>query len=76
MRTTLDIDADVLLKVRERAEATGRSLGKIISEMARQAFATAYVQGLPKENGFPQLPFDPRIVVTPERVDELLDETE
>jgi hypothetical protein len=76
MRTALDIDEDVLLKVRERASATGRSPGQIISEMTRWAFAREFVEGLPKKNGFPQLPFDPSIVVTPELVDELLDETE
>ncbi len=69
-------DEDVLLKVRERADATGRCPGKILSDMTRRAFALEFIEGLPRKNGFPQLPFDPSIVVTPELIDELLDETE
>ena len=37
MRTTLSIDDDVLMAVRERARREGRSLGQVLSELARQA---------------------------------------
>lgn len=76
MRTTLDIDEDVLLKVQERAGATGRSPGKIISELTRRAFALEFIEGLPKKNGFPQLPFDPSIKITAETIDAILDSIE
>lgn len=37
MRTTLDIDDDVLRAVKERARREGRSAGAVLSELARQA---------------------------------------
>lgn len=37
MRTTLSIDDDVLLAVRERARREGRSIGEVLSELARAA---------------------------------------
>lgn len=69
MRATLDIDEDVLRTAEERALATNRFPGQILSDMARRAFELDTVEHLPGKNGFPQLPFDPRIVVTTELVD-------
>jgi hypothetical protein len=37
MRTTLEIDDDVLLAVRERALRQSSSIGRVISELARSA---------------------------------------
>lgn len=37
MRTTLSIDDDVLLAVKERAQRERRSVGEVLSELARQA---------------------------------------
>lgn len=37
MRTTLSIDDDVLLAVKERAHRERRSVGEVLSELARQA---------------------------------------
>ena len=39
MRTTLDIADDVLFAAKELAQREKKSLGTIISELARQAFA-------------------------------------
>ena len=39
MRTTLTIDDDVLLAARDIAEAHSRTLGGVISDLARQALA-------------------------------------
>lgn len=39
MRTTLDIDDDVLTAAKERARAEGRSAGAVISELARKGLA-------------------------------------
>jgi hypothetical protein len=36
MRTTLDVDDDVLLAVKERARREKRSAGAVLSELARQ----------------------------------------
>jgi hypothetical protein len=37
MRTTLNIDEDVLLAVRERARRENRTAGEVLSDLARQA---------------------------------------
>lgn len=37
MRTTLSIDEDVLLAVKERAERERRTVGAVLSDLARQA---------------------------------------
>lgn len=39
MRTTVSIDDDILLAVRERARRERRSIGEVLSELARQALA-------------------------------------
>ena len=37
MRTTLDIDADVLFAAKERARREHKSVGQVVSDLARQA---------------------------------------
>ena len=37
MRTTLSIDEDVLLAVKERARREKRTIGEVLSDLARQA---------------------------------------
>ncbi len=37
MRTTLNVDDDVLLAVQERAKRERRTAGQVLSELARQA---------------------------------------
>lgn len=39
MRTTLSIDEDVLIAVKERARREKRSAGEVLSELARQGLA-------------------------------------
>jgi plasmid stability protein len=39
VRTTLNVDDDVLIAVRERARREGRSAGELLSELARQALS-------------------------------------
>lgn len=40
MRTTLDISDDILYAAKELARREKKSLGQVISELARRAFAT------------------------------------
>lgn len=40
MRTTIDIDDDVLAAARDLARAEGKTMGQIISELARRALTT------------------------------------
>lgn len=57
MRTTLDIDEDVLQAAKELASARGTTAGRVLSELARKGLApekTAKVR-----NGVPLLPRRP-----------------
>jgi hypothetical protein len=52
MRTTLDIEDDVLFAAKEIARREKKSLGQVISDLARRAFA----QGLGRPHGKPSRP--------------------
>ncbi len=55
MRTTLDIDEDVLEVVRELADLQNVTCGKFLSDLARESFrATARSSGT--RNGVPLIP--------------------
>ena len=54
MRTTLDIDDDVLQAAKELADTRRKTAGKIISDLARQALAPARTHRV--RNGVPVLP--------------------
>ena len=45
MRTTLDIEDDVLFAAKEIARREKKSLGQVISELARRAFAAGQTSG-------------------------------
>lgn len=44
MRTTLDIDEDVIAAARELARDEGRSIGAVVSDLARRGLAPARVE--------------------------------
>ena len=54
MRTTLDIDADVLQAAKEIAASEGKSTGKVLSELARRGLAPARAK-IKVRNGVPLL---------------------
>jgi len=56
MRTTLDIDDDVLAAVKERAAGRKTTAGKILSDLAREALTQAVQGSLIERNGFMVLP--------------------
>lgn len=60
MRTTLSIDDDVLLAVKERARRENRTAGEVLSDLARQALTNQSAQtALPPAevfHGFEPLP--------------------
>lgn len=59
MRTTLDIDDDVLRTAKEMAAKEKRSAGAVISDLARRGFQAAPVTGnrdAKVRNGIPLLP--------------------
>jgi hypothetical protein len=45
MRTTLSVDDDVLAAVRERAKRERRTVGEVLSDLARQALTGQYRSG-------------------------------
>jgi hypothetical protein len=58
MRTTLDLDDDVLAAVRERARREKRSAGAVLSELARRSLtgSTAGAERPAARHGFRPLP--------------------
>jgi hypothetical protein len=57
MRTTLDLDPDVLQAAKELAAARGSTAGKVLSELARKGLETP--RALETRNGVPLLPRRP-----------------
>jgi hypothetical protein len=73
MRTTLDIDDDVLLAARELARQRRRSVGNVVSALARQALTQQTTTST--RQGIPLFPVRPEAgVVTLELVNQLRDE--
>lgn len=75
-RTTIAIERDVLQAARERAEATGQTLGQTVSSMLRESL-TAPGPVPAFRNGIKLLPrrsFERKVTV--EDIDALLDEPE
>jgi hypothetical protein len=74
MRTTLDIDEDVLESAKELAARRGTTVGRVLSELARSALAPRS-RSVRKRNGVPILPKNRGArLVTPEIVNRLRDE--
>jgi hypothetical protein len=78
MRTTLDIDDDVLEIAKQRAKAERRTTGEVISELARQALAEPRARldfsKVEIVDGIPVLPSRGG-VVTKELVDKLIEQS-
>lgn len=74
MRTTIDIDEDVLASIKELALRRGTTAGRIISELARAALTRPY-RSVKTRNGVPLLPRRKGArLVTTEMVNQLRDE--
>lgn len=75
MRTTLAIDDDVLAAAKHLAEREKKSLGEVISALARQGLARGTRSARSERNGVPLLPSRKGAVpVTLELVNQLRDE--
>jgi hypothetical protein len=74
MRTTLDIDDDVLAAAKELASGQKTTAGKVISDLARKALTRSADRDEPRyRNGLRLLPRTEG-VVTPEMVERLLED--
>jgi hypothetical protein len=78
MRTTLAIDDDVLLVARDLARQQRRSLGEVVSDLARRSLRPSGADAAQTtRNGITLLPVsNPDAVVTMEMVNALRDELE
>jgi hypothetical protein len=72
MRTTLDIDDDVLLAVKARARRERRSAGAVLSELARARLNSGLTAVGADFHGFVTIP-SRDVVVTDELVEELIE---
>jgi hypothetical protein len=76
MRTTLDIDDDVLQAAKERARAEGKTAGQVVSELIRQALTQRKgrldVSSIEIVDGIPVLP-SRGAVITHEQVKRLIE---
>ncbi len=63
MRTTLDIEEDVLQAAKELAAREGKTTGQVVSELARKGLASAVSRGRSRmRGGIPLLPSRGEIV--------------
>ena len=75
MRTTLAIDDDVLAAAKHLAERQQKTIGEVISALARQALAPSGHAARVERNGIPLLPKGKNATpVTLELVNQLRDE--
>ncbi|HEU5313292.1 MAG TPA: hypothetical protein VFU08_05660 [Candidatus Udaeobacter sp.] len=75
MRTTLDIDEDILGAAKELAARQKKTAGKVISELARKGIQNHSGKSAGKLlHGFEILPADGR-VVTPQLVQKIIEES-
>jgi hypothetical protein len=73
MRTTVDLDEDVLHAAKEIAAMRGKTAGQVLSELARKGLEAKRTYKV--RNGVPVLPRRPGApILTVERVNQLLDE--
>lgn len=81
MRTTLDIDEDILQAAKELARIEKKTAGQVLSELARRGLAGSGGFGesaagwFAIEDGIPLMRSGDR-VVTKEQVDQLIEETD
>jgi hypothetical protein len=74
MRTTLSIDDDILAAARHLAERESKSVGEVVSALARQGLKHGTGKAQVVRNGIPLLPPQySAVAVPPELVNQLRD---
>jgi hypothetical protein len=73
MRTTVTLDDDVFEAARAQAQASGKKLGEVLSQLARRGLRAS--AGVAKKNGLPVFKVEPNAKIIPSsRAKELLAE--
>ena len=72
MRTTLDIEDDVLQAAKELAKQEGTTAGHVISSLARKALSSASTKKITMRNGVPVLASRGEII-TMEKIQAIMD---
>ena len=74
MRTTLDIDYDVLQAAKEIAARESKTAGAVVSDLLRKSLTMSSPAGeVVFQNGFPQIPTGGKII-TSEMIESLLED--
>lgn len=73
MRTTLDLDDDVLAAAKALAAHKGLTAGQVVSDLVRKGLS-AEKKTARTRNGVPLLSSTPGRIVTPQMVEEVLDQ--
>ena len=73
MRTTLDIEDDVLQAAKELAKKEGKTAGQVLSELAKKSLTADAPVKFTMRNGVPVFPSTGEIV-TLEKVRQIMDE--
>ena len=74
MRTTIDVDDDILMAAKEISRQRGVTIGKVISDLARQAMTRTTAAA--SRSGIPLFPVQPDAgPITLDLVNQLRDET-
>jgi len=73
MRTTLDIEDDVLKAAKELALHEGRTAGEVLSDLARKGLVSSSSKKSSVRNGVPILPSRGEII-TLEKIQQIMDE--
>lgn len=78
MRTTLDIDDDILLAVKELSKRQRKSAGEVLSDLARAALTAPVSETHEPETpyGFPLIPRKSDTIVTVDQIRRLQEESE
>ena len=77
MRTTLDIDADILIAIKERAHNERKSAGRVVSSILRDSLngnSTPSREKYIYKNGFRVLGHREGEVITMEHIQRIMDE--
>ncbi len=72
MRTTLDIDSDVLQVAKEIAKAEKRTAGYVLSALARKALLTKEQRRPKTRNGIPLIPVS-TYPITVDHIQQIMD---